>query len=441
MTTGSKTTNLTTLVPTWDTLYPSGTVIPRGDYPVGFYWSKTWTGLDNPATPPASIFGAHWAKVDRESDGGVSAGRPRFTYRERWEMRRNRPRVRRPDNPYSATFYSWSDGLIQYRIRDFFPPQPTVQRSIRTFKQILGDGYSVTSGSWTGNDTIALQGKLRQKIVGSDFDMGVFLGEGRDALTLLTDSATRVTKALRAVKRGDVVSAMVALGLRAPRLKAPDSRKAVRDNVRNVAQRWLELQYGWLPIVQDAYGAAQALAQQLNNPAVQTYRVRLKKPLTATPTSSNIPNGGAWSFRGETRGQLIARLTEVDVATLNGLTDPSSVAWELLPWSFVADWFIPIGNYLSARGLSSALTGTFVTTITREERFTCSALWWNSLTTVEAFPPFRSWRYQLDRTVSTSLSTPKPSFKPLAEVFSWKRATNAVALLVTNFSSFASRRG
>lgn len=30
-----------------------------------------------------------------------------------------------------------------------------------------------------------------------------------------------------------------------------------------------------------------------------------------------------------------------------GLTNPLEVTWELLPFSFVADWFLPIGDYVS----------------------------------------------------------------------------------------------
>jgi hypothetical protein len=29
-----------------------------------------------------------------------------------------------------------------------------------------------------------------------------------------------------------------------------------------------------------------------------------------------------------------------------GFTNPLVVAWEVVPWSFVVDWFIPVGRYL-----------------------------------------------------------------------------------------------
>lgn len=35
-------------------------------------------------------------------------------------------------------------------------------------------------------------------------------------------------------------------------------------------------------------------------------------------------------------------------ATTLGLTNPAAIAWELVPFSFVVDWFIPIGNFLNS---------------------------------------------------------------------------------------------
>jgi len=124
----------------------------------------------------------------------------------------------------------------------------------------------------------------------------------------------------------------------------------------------------------------------------------------------------------------------VNVAQLSGLTDPASVLWELTPYSFVADWFIPIGNYLAARSLASALTGTFVTTKTR--RVFCAyeglANTDNGIVrTVYTTPPKGNCALiNVTRTVSTSLNVPVPSFKTLDKVASWKHCANAVALLV-----------
>jgi hypothetical protein len=45
-----------------------------------------------------------------------------------------------------------------------------------------------------------------------------------------------------------------------------------------------------------------------------------------------------------------------------GFLTPELVAWELLPFSFVADWFIPIGTYLEALDFVKSVEGTYVRT-------------------------------------------------------------------------------
>jgi len=39
-----------------------------------------------------------------------------------------------------------------------------------------------------------------------------------------------------------------------------------------------------------------------------------------------------------------------------GLINPAEVAWELTPWSFVVDWFIPVGNFLEALTARAGVT-------------------------------------------------------------------------------------
>ncbi len=440
MTIGTKTTNLTSQFMTYThSTTPAGynNVTNDGFHPVGFYWTKSWNGTDYPPAAPGSVFMNYWVKVDRTVDQNVSSPRPKYTYLQRWLARRMRPRrAYMVDHPFSATITMWSDQAYKTRWTDGW----MTSIAERTFKQSYGEGYSlVPSSRWSANDTIALRGKLRERIVGSDFDLSVFLGESPEALRLISDSAIRIRKAYSAVRRADLVSAAEALGAKPRKSFYPNKRASQPGKegsyANSVSQRWLELQYGWLPLLKDVHGGAHALAQQLNNPLVQTYRVRMRKPLAVTPNSSVISNGGGWAFRGETRAQLIARVKETSVVEVNGLTDPLSVAWELLPWSFVADWFIPVGNYLAARSLARALTGTFVETTTEVQYFTCGALKMGGYFTVLKQPNWRYFTVNVNRTVNTTLSVPRPQFKTLSEVPSWKRAANAVALLITNFGS------
>ena len=280
---------------------------------------------------------------------------------------------------------------------------------------------------WSSNDDLALLGKLRERVAGSDFNAGVFLGEGHMALKMIAANATKIYKALKAVRKGDVAGAARYLTGKEKNISASKS----------IANNWLELQYGWLPLLSDVKGGAEFLSHHFTTPmvfrvAVSRERKAMGGCLTGSPTSAYFPHNEAKSS-----GRIVALLKEKDVITLSGLTDPLSVAWELLPYSFVIDWFIPIGNYLQARGLAQALTGTFVTT----KRNRTEVGGYKGKTTTDTVAPFdttvvtiNNAKYSMlhttvTRTVSTSLSVPLPSMKPLGKVASWMHAANAVALL------------
>jgi hypothetical protein len=330
----------------------------------------------------------------------------------------------------------WQDRAWDYQVKNTYPPYAVNTYGVRTFRQVYAGKPSPDANTvWSGNDDLALIGKLREKIAGSDFNAGVFLGEGHQTVKLIADSATRLYKAYRAVQRFDTLGLVNALGL--PKTASLRRSRITKGTPQDVANMWLEVQYGWLPLVNDAEAGAQMLAKMLNTPLVQTYRARKRKALALGPysLSANIKDAKAYDYTGTTRGQYIARLSEVNIPQLIGLTDPASVAWELVPFSFVADWFIPIGNYLAARGLAQSLTGTFVKTITREERFSCGGVYISPQYRILNQPSYREHSLTMTRTVSSSLAVPLPNFKPLAKVASWKHCANAVALLVQTFGS------
>lgn len=391
---------------------PPGSTTVFGTYPIGNYFKKVWTGADYPVTKP------QYEKIYWRD--------PYLGKLHVYKRRLDKPvRTKIDYHNYTCSITSNSDGWGQYTYTEFGGSYTEV-RVLTTTE--YGAGYSsLASSEWTSNDTIALQGKLREAVAGSDFNMAVFLGESHQALQLISNSATRIFKGLKLVKRGNIVGAAYALGGgKAVKRLSP---RAIAS--KTPAQAWIELQYGWLPLLGDAHGAAQFLAKQLEFPLVKTYVVRKKKNLKLTATGGTLRA----SAHGETRAQIIARLSEASVAQLSGLLDPASVAWELLPWSFAIDWFIPIGSYLAARSLASSLTGEFVTTISRKASGTFTIP-----LTSPGIPPnyvYRTdklstaTRSQVDvtRTCSTTLVVPTPNFKTLDSALSWRHCANAIALL------------
>lgn len=432
---------------TYSISYPLGgaeSTTELGIKQIGANFKKTWTGGDLPPAKRTYTTLTYWL--------------PAFTYVKLLNSRKGTFRVKRvrvgpkkhsvrmyddkkrrsskPDHAYSMNLDKTESGPFSstsYSLDGSVFPAVRGRVHARTYGDTMstyGDGFAI-SQRWGGNDDIALVSKLRTRIAGTSFNMGVFLGEGRKSLKLIEDSAITILTAYRAVRRGDLAGAAYSLGVTNRSVMQKKSNKTISAN--EVSARWLELQYGWAPLVQDAYEGAGYLATRLNSPFVQSYRVRHKINALITRSGNKWSSSSAEAY---TSAQLIARIEEISEVQLVGLLDPASLVWELLPYSFVFDWFLPIGNYLQARSLNSALTGRYVTTKVVRSQTSYSGL--SPTPSGSTLYPYsqdwsgisgRSVRIAMSRTLSTSLSVPYPSFKKLSDVPSWKRAANAVALI------------
>lgn len=450
MTTGNVVQDTRVNYQQWHVIYPQGWYYNDTIVPQGLQYSRVWNGSDRPKTKiPYERFRLYrrdtgkWLTFRRRADAPT---RQKFT-----------------DHNYSLNLSL--DRSSAYVMASY--------GGLGNLEQVNGSVavpscHVDAASEWNSNDTIAAIGKLREHIAGSDFNMGVFLAEGHQALEMILNSARIITKYYTFLARGDIVGALHALGvaktsiaprgrkittfkhpegartellevLKRPKVLSSTARSTtvgeIRPVVTDLAGAHLAVQYGWLPLVKDMSGAAEFLAKSLEYPMIQTYRVKRKKTqLVTTDCNPLWPH----SEKCLTTYQIIARLSEVDPYKLVGLTDPASVIWEKTPWSFVADWAIPIGQYLAARGLANSLTGTFVTTQTRKLISSYTVASWGIPNgphySVTSASPVSLTNVSVSRVVSTSLSVPLPTFKTLDKVASWRHCANAVALLTQQFA-------
>lgn len=431
LTVGTQVTDAEMTGPDTTVYTPSGQIV-SSTTKYGSKISKTWTGSDLSGSPPPmrqiswrepSWFAYRRNKSAQKRLGGVHT---------KWVRADSQPITRPPHNyqmTYSASYHQGCTITTEF---------PDGSSSVRTTSSAGLRLYIPPADNYFGsNDIIALQGKLRTKIVGSSFDLGTFLAEGHQALGMITDASISIARALSYVRRGDMILAAEALFAKP---KGFLKQRRFTTNEKTISSRWLELQYGWLPLLSDIHDAAEFCSKLVNFPMVQTYKVRMKRSLQYSFFSE-----GAWTDQYHgciDRLQLIAKLREVDVPQLVGLTDPLTIGWEILPYSFVADWFLPIGSWLEARGMSDALNGEFITTKSTFER--CSFSGPNG-TAPDGTKTSTEWPsaypmgtlVRVNRTVSSFLSTPLPTFRALKDVPSWRRCSNAVALTVQAFSGLA----
>ena len=426
MTTGSETFDQTVPQAWYDSGYYGGT------NPIGSWRTRSWSGQDSPPRE----------RLDRDLADGVAVryldrrGRERYFYSSRRPPKRSR---RLEDHPYTMSAHNEFHPSCNLALlgdyggtRTFVGVTP-----FRLFGGYFAPGGGGFSGSssvqFTANDDINLINRLKTKVRGSDFNMGTFLGEGHETLAMIGDSALTIASSLRSLRKGDVYTATRTLLKNGKSLyRGPLNRVNLRRGaVDQLTSNWLALSWGWMPRIQDMRSGAELLAHQLNVPFSRRVRVALVKRAPHVFTTATM--AGGWS-RSK---QIIAILSEPEsIPKMLGLLDPEVVAWELTPFSMLADYVVPIGSWLEARAFASSLTGKFITTT----KLSCVASDISFGKTYERVPGYPSYmegdtkgayiRYtNLDRSISTSLGVPKPVVKPLDKVFSVRHCINALALL------------
>lgn len=324
----------------------------------------------------------------------------------------------------------------------------------------FNSGY-ITTSLYDANDQIKVVNRLREKLQGSEFNASIFLGEGHQTLRMLADSAIRIRKSLTHLRRGDLSGSARSLleGTSRSPLKPYSSMKQFNaSNNKTIANNWLELQYGWLPLLKDSYALGEAIAHRLSEPLEMKFSASLRKSKSTEGVPSYLgyyqmfpgdPIGRYFFYCAGARADVTLRTTvfikeRPSLLAEMGLTDPSQVLWEVLPWSFVADWFIPVGNYLEARGTASVYPGVYCTSILHKGKNhpvrgysnTNGAGTLSSMSLDGYWPTTRGHaeHFSYSRTYASAPRVPLPSFKPLAKIASWQHCANAVALLTSRFA-------
>lgn len=121
---------------------------------------------------------------------------------------------------------------------------------------------------------------------------------------------------------------------------------------KSAADTWLQWQYGVRPLMGTIYDLS---SHQIGlTLAPKRYKARSQNRNSLVTTGENA--GGislVWGKRTQeivSRVQIIASFSVSDaerfaLSTYSSL-NPLSIAWELTPYSFVADWFFDVGGYL-----------------------------------------------------------------------------------------------
>ena len=176
------------------------------------------------------------------------------------------------------------------------------------------------------------------KLKDAKVNLGVTIAESKRTVNMVVDSATTMWKLLNAVKKGNFGYVSKTLG------------------PKSISNGYLQWQYGWKPLAADIKGAFDEAERHTSVGQLLTAKRTIRDSPELEFNNSSFVGGG--SVDCAYKCQITARLSDAFLSRANsiGLVNPASLAWELVPFSFVVDWSLPIGNYLEALTATAGLT-------------------------------------------------------------------------------------
>jgi hypothetical protein len=193
--------------------------------------------------------------------------------------------------------------------------------------------------------TSAAQAKAWARLKNGNVNFGQAFAERKQTADLVSTNIGRIIQGVRKIRRNPRVLRDIVKGGNTIVNKLPD---------------WvIETVFGWKPLVSDIHGAINELEGNLGNDAYWK--------VTAVGKAARVAKTmGVIRPYGDDGGALKSPDCNVTLDTLHGchvridampskdyfvkasslgLTNPLSLAWELMPWSFAIDWCLPLGQY------------------------------------------------------------------------------------------------
>lgn len=195
----------------------------------------------------------------------------------------------------------------------------------------------------------------------SQAGFGESIAEMKSTVGMVGEFGNRADAIASAVNRGSRIDAFKAVGLLLPQGK---SKRFPRT--KSVADSYLELQFGWMPLINDVYTAVKLLHTGFKSREKGQIVVGLARESEEdVDTQSNYsdPYCGTYPSAVTRRMNRHCKMVyyvdnESPLYTLNqlGLANPLRTAWDMSRLSFMIDWALPIGTALQAMSSTYGMT-------------------------------------------------------------------------------------
>lgn len=218
-----------------------------------------------------------------------------------------------------------------------------------------------------------LYDKLRETLIGSKGELLTSVVEWRTSLDMISKRALQLWAAYSAVRKYQFKKAARILKTSVPKKISSIGHIGKKDKTLSPTELWLEYWMGWAPLAGDI---GLAINKLTGNPteskhfSVGVSDRNVKSKIYGRGSGSLSSNQVVWSYWREhfsvTRrftayGDVIVTNHNYQLANQLGFTNPALTMWQILPFSFMVDWFANVGKVLGTltdfHGLSFSNTG------------------------------------------------------------------------------------
>lgn len=214
-----------------------------------------------------------------------------------------------------------------------------------------------------------VENEAKLKLRDQRIDLSESLVDIRQSVMMVAQRTSQVLRAYTAIRGGRFREGLRTLGITRRNLTS-----------QTPAKLWLEVSYGWKPLLADIHSGIETVNNGLARESEQ-FVVTRRGSCTLVPDSqitgtywTGISTSGSVKGHVETKYRMKVSNPSLAYLTQLGLDNPAYIAWISLPMSFVVDWLAPVSDWL--RGITSPLGLEFTsgyTTVKVDGAFTGSA--------------------------------------------------------------------